>query len=94
MALFYVIADYFTWTRISADLEPLTWFTGTYSNLRANTGYWLLTRQISIEGIKETSTLYQSFGQISNLLNLPLLIFVATIILNIYMVIRITSEKH
>lgn len=93
MALFYVIADYFAWTQISIDLEPLKWFTGTYSSLQANTGYVLFFREISISGNK-TWDGFQSFAQVSNMLNLPLLIFVATIILNIYMVIRMTSEKH
>jgi hypothetical protein len=92
MALFYVIADYFTWTRMSYDLEPLGWFTGTYSNLHVNTGYWLIFREISIGGNKTFETTFQSFAQVSNMLNLPLLIFVVTIILNMILITRVLHE--
>ena len=93
MAFFYIISDYFSWTRISVDLEPLGFFTGIYSNLHANLGYSLFFREISIGGNKTFETTFQSFAQVSNIPNLPLLIFAVTIILNIYLTIRITSEK-
>lgn len=93
MAFLYVISDYFTWTRVSVDLEPLGWFTGTYSNLHANTGYWLIFREISIGGNKTFETTFESFAKVSNIPNLPLLIFVATIILNVFLFSRVLREN-
>ena len=74
-------------------MEPLGFFVGTYSNLHANTGYSLIFREISIGGNKMFESTFQSFAQVSNMLNLPLIIFVATIILNIFLFSRVLREN-
>lgn len=94
MLFFFVIADYFSWISIYNGLQPLEVFTGSYSNLRVSVNYWVLTRYISINGIQTTPTSYESFGYISQLPNLPLLVFVITIILNMLLIIKATSETE
>ena len=89
LLLVFVLADYFSWMRIGVDLEPLKWYTGSYSNLSVNPAYFVLTRIISIRGQKE----FGGFTERADVLNFPLLVFLAAIILNVFIIYKIGKES-
>jgi hypothetical protein len=88
MGFLYVLADYYSWMWIRDDLQPLYDLRGI-SIAYANVYYTVFFRQVQIAGATSST----SFAQGSYLLNLPLLIFIATIILNMFLVIRMTKQN-
>ena len=87
MTLLYIAIDYFSWMQIRDDLQPLYDLTrtGTFSMIYANVYYTVLFRQVQIVG--------NGFSQGSYLPNLPLFFFIATMIINIFLVFRMTKES-
>jgi hypothetical protein len=70
------------WIGIPSNM-PQGNLAGTFENLRVYTNYNLLTKYIDVAGNYRTSTLFESVHYISQLPNLPLIIFLAMILTNI-----------
>lgn len=81
--IIYVASDYAMWMRIPADMELMRYATGTFQNLRVETSYNLLTKSIDVAGNYQFLTSFQGIGYVSQLPNLPLIIFLAMILTNI-----------
>ena len=94
LLLFFVLADYISWIWICNGLQELNALSGNLTNLGVSGNYWLLSRQFLINGVQTGSFGYNTFGVISNTLNLPLLVFVITIILNMLLIIKATRKTE
>ena len=93
MAFLYITTDYFSWMQMRNDFQQLpsmpTFGTEIYSLVYHNVYYSLFFREIQLVVASHSESWYQT----SNNLNLPLLIFIAAMIINVYLVFRMTKEN-
>jgi hypothetical protein len=95
MLFFFVIADYFSWIWIYNGLQPLEGPRNLLTDLHFSTNYWILFRDVRIDGVQDISPYsHLGFSFVFNIPNLPLLVFVITIILNMLLIIKATRETE
>jgi len=92
LLLLFVIADYLTW--IYAP-EPIVMemFVGTIEDASVGASYSLLSRRLWIRGIRRYNGVSTSFTETSDTLNFPLLILLASLALNVYLVSKLERKK-
>lgn len=88
LIVLYIIADYGMWTQLS--LQPSS--NVTLVNVQAS--YYFISKNLIVNGIYQTSQIYQTVGFVSSLPNLTLLLFAATILINIILLWKATTSPR
>jgi len=88
-----VFADYLSWMYVPEPIG-IERFVGTIEDASVGASYSLLSRKLWVRGIHRWETGMSSFTETVDTLNFPLLVILASLALNVYLVSKLERKKR